>query len=163
MAVSYLNRLAILDAYAPRLAGAGAGQAPLRVFVMGCAPGGMWHQQPCWHAAPAGLCHASAATCACVCAGAALLWSRPSCTPACTPLHPGRFPGAGQAGDWADPNAERSYKPIAQHMTTVAGNEALVAAANAEWGAPAGGRPIQAYGGWGRPPACLRPPARVWM
>lgn len=38
MAVSYLNRLAILDAYAPRLAGAagaGAAPAPLRVFVMG--------------------------------------------------------------------------------------------------------------------------------
>lgn len=38
MAVSYLSRLAILDAYAPRLASAaagGAGQAPLRVFVMG--------------------------------------------------------------------------------------------------------------------------------
>lgn len=36
MAVSYLSRLAILDAYAPRLRGGGAAaQAPLRVFVMG--------------------------------------------------------------------------------------------------------------------------------
>lgn len=93
MAVSYLSRLSILDAYVPRLANA-AGQAPLRVFVMG-------------------------------------------------------FPGGGQAGNWEDPNAEQQYKAIAQHMTTVAGNEALVAAANAEWGAagekpPA--RPVEAFG-----------------
>lgn len=95
MAVSYLSRLAVLDAYAPRLAStAGAGQAPLRLFVMG-------------------------------------------------------FPGAGNGGNWQDPNAEQSYKPFPQHMTTVAGNEALVAAANSEWGAAAEGpraRPIEAFG-----------------
>jgi NAD(P)-dependent dehydrogenase (short-subunit alcohol dehydrogenase family) len=36
------------------------------------------------------------------------------------------FPGTGEAGNPADLNAERSYKAMAVHMNTVAGNEALV-------------------------------------
>ncbi len=36
------------------------------------------------------------------------------------------YPGAGQTGTSEDLNAERSYKAIAQHMNTVAGNEMLV-------------------------------------
>lgn len=36
------------------------------------------------------------------------------------------FPGTGEAGDPDDLNAERSYAPLATHMNTVAGNEALV-------------------------------------
>lgn len=36
------------------------------------------------------------------------------------------YPGAGQAGSLDDLNAERSYKAMAVHMNTVAGNEALV-------------------------------------
>jgi hypothetical protein len=36
------------------------------------------------------------------------------------------FPGAGNAGDAADLNAERSYDAFGVHMNTVAGNEMLV-------------------------------------
>lgn len=36
------------------------------------------------------------------------------------------FPGAGNRGDAADLNAERSYDAMAVHMNTVAGNEMLV-------------------------------------
>lgn len=36
------------------------------------------------------------------------------------------YPGAGQIGNPDDLNAERSYKAMAAHMNTVAGNEALV-------------------------------------
>lgn len=36
------------------------------------------------------------------------------------------FPGSGQRGDPSDLNAERKYEAMAQHMNTVAGNEALV-------------------------------------
>jgi NAD(P)-dependent dehydrogenase (short-subunit alcohol dehydrogenase family) len=36
------------------------------------------------------------------------------------------FPGAGNLGDPSDLNAEKSYVAFAQHMNTVAGNEALV-------------------------------------
>ena len=36
------------------------------------------------------------------------------------------FPGTGQAGAPDDLNAERAYAPMAVHMNTVAGNEALV-------------------------------------
>jgi NAD(P)-dependent dehydrogenase (short-subunit alcohol dehydrogenase family) len=35
------------------------------------------------------------------------------------------FPGTGQAGDADDLNSERSYRQMAAHMNTVAGNEAL--------------------------------------
>ena len=35
MAVSFLSRLALLEAYLPRLAAAPAGAPPLRLFVMG--------------------------------------------------------------------------------------------------------------------------------
>lgn len=70
-----------------------------------------------------------------------------------------RFPGAGNGGSWEDANAEKAYKPIAQHLTTVAGNEALVSAINAQWGAAAaaGARPIEAFGE--QPPV---PPAACW-
>ncbi|PVM92716.1 SDR family NAD(P)-dependent oxidoreductase [Caulobacter endophyticus] len=37
------------------------------------------------------------------------------------------YPGSGQAGAYDDLNAERSYKGMAVHMNTVAGNEILVA------------------------------------
>jgi NAD(P)-dependent dehydrogenase (short-subunit alcohol dehydrogenase family) len=36
------------------------------------------------------------------------------------------FPGAGNLGDPSDLNAEKSYDAFAQHMNTVAGNEAIV-------------------------------------
>ena len=36
------------------------------------------------------------------------------------------YPGTGQIGNPFDLNAERAYKPFAQHMNTVAGNEILV-------------------------------------
>jgi NAD(P)-dependent dehydrogenase (short-subunit alcohol dehydrogenase family) len=36
------------------------------------------------------------------------------------------YPGTGQIGNPDDLNAERAYKPFAQHMNTVAGNEILV-------------------------------------
>lgn len=36
------------------------------------------------------------------------------------------YPGSGQKGDASDLNAEQSYKPMAAHMNTVAGNEMLV-------------------------------------
>ncbi len=36
------------------------------------------------------------------------------------------YPGTGQAGDFEDLNAERSYKTMQVHMNTVAGNEILV-------------------------------------
>jgi NAD(P)-dependent dehydrogenase (short-subunit alcohol dehydrogenase family) len=36
------------------------------------------------------------------------------------------FPGTGQAGSVEDLNSERSYRMMAAHMNTVAGNEALV-------------------------------------
>jgi len=36
------------------------------------------------------------------------------------------FPGAGNLGDPGDLNAENSYEAFAQHMNTVAGNEAIV-------------------------------------
>ncbi|MEM5717746.1 hypothetical protein AAGC89_04445 [Proteus mirabilis] len=36
------------------------------------------------------------------------------------------YPGGGQKGTPEDLNAERSYKVLAQHMNTVAGNEILV-------------------------------------
>jgi NAD(P)-dependent dehydrogenase (short-subunit alcohol dehydrogenase family) len=72
LAVSYLNRLVILRAIAPRLGKARRG-SPLksRVFLMG-------------------------------------------------------FPGTGQIGTPDDLNAEKSYKAMAVHMNTVAGNEMLV-------------------------------------
>ncbi|TKC92280.1 SDR family NAD(P)-dependent oxidoreductase [Trinickia terrae] len=72
MAVSYLNRFAILRAIAPRL-GSGQRKSPMkpRVFVMG-------------------------------------------------------YPGSGQIGNPDDLNAEGSYKAMAAHMNTVAGNEMLV-------------------------------------
>lgn len=36
------------------------------------------------------------------------------------------YPGSGQAGNADDLNCERSYKPMAAHLNTVAGNEMLV-------------------------------------
>lgn len=36
------------------------------------------------------------------------------------------YPGSGQLGNYADLNAERSYKAMPVHMNTVAGNEMLV-------------------------------------
>ena len=36
------------------------------------------------------------------------------------------YPGAGQTGNPDDLNAEKSYKPMAAHLNTVAGNEMLV-------------------------------------
>lgn len=65
MAVSYLSRLVVLRALAPRL------KSGARVFVMG-------------------------------------------------------FPGTGQAGALGDLNFEKTYRATEVHMTTVAGNEALV-------------------------------------
>jgi NAD(P)-dependent dehydrogenase (short-subunit alcohol dehydrogenase family) len=67
LAVSYLSRVAILEALVPRL----HGERRTRVFVMG-------------------------------------------------------FPGAGELGNPEDLNADASYDALKQHMTTVAGNEALV-------------------------------------
>jgi NAD(P)-dependent dehydrogenase (short-subunit alcohol dehydrogenase family) len=66
MAVSYLSRLALVRALAPRLTSPAA-----RVFVMG-------------------------------------------------------FPGTGQLGELGDLNAEKAYESMKVHMSTVAGNEALV-------------------------------------
>jgi NAD(P)-dependent dehydrogenase (short-subunit alcohol dehydrogenase family) len=72
LAVSYLNRLVILRAIAPRLgAQRRNATAKPRVFLMG-------------------------------------------------------YPGSGQIGNADDLNAERSYKAMAAHMNTVAGNEMLV-------------------------------------
>lgn len=69
LAVSYLNRLVMLRALAPRLGK--QTEARPRVFIMG-------------------------------------------------------YPGTGQAGNVDDLNAQRSYKAMAAHMNTVAGNEMLV-------------------------------------
>jgi len=43
------------------------------------------------------------------------------------------FPGTGQLGDPSDLNAERAYDPMAVHMNTVAGNEALVLDGAQRW------------------------------
>jgi len=52
------------------------------------------------------------------------------------------FPGAGQAGELGDLNAERAYNPLTVHMNTVAGNEALVLHGAAAWRA----RGVDVYG-----------------
>lgn len=68
-------------------------------------------------------------------------------------MHPGgcsaagRFPGAGQAGQLGDLNAEKAYSAMAVHMQTVAGNEALVQYLNTKCGAGNGeARPVEAFG-----------------
>ena len=72
LAVSYLNRLVILQAIAPRLTSLSRGSRnATRIFLMG-------------------------------------------------------YPGSGQTGSPDDLNAEKSYKAMAAHMNTVAGNEMLV-------------------------------------
>lgn len=79
LAVSYLNRLVMMNILAPRLGRKPeAGAAKPRVFVMG-------------------------------------------------------YPGSGQAGSHEDLNAERSYKAMAVHMNTVAGNEILVLDGAKRW------------------------------
>ncbi|KAF6257443.1 hypothetical protein COO60DRAFT_1639942 [Scenedesmus sp. NREL 46B-D3] len=57
------------------------------------------------------------------------------------------FPGAGQAGQLGDLNAEKAYSAMAVHMQTVAGNEALVQYLNTKCGAGNGeARPVEAFG-----------------
>lgn len=79
LAVSYLNRLVMLEALAPRLGRQRQpGSRKPRVFLMG-------------------------------------------------------YPGGGQIGSYEDLNAERSYKAMAAHMNTVAGNEMLVLDGSQRW------------------------------